>query len=182
MMKMMSKIFQSALFLVLILITSSAFSKEAHMLLSSSAFKPNGTIPVIYSCDGDDISPQLAWQNLPPGAKSLVLILDDPDAPRGTFDHWIVYDIPPSMTGLEEHFPEGGEVKGVKQGKNDMGMLGYGGPCPPPGHGTHHYHVKLYALNIATLGLPPGATKKQVEARMEGHMLEKAEMVGLYSR
>lgn len=178
----MIKVLRTTILITLLLMTNAAFSKEAHMLvLTSPAFKPSGPIPVQYSCDGADISPQVEWTNLPAGTKSLALILDDPDAPRGTFDHWIAYDIPSSLSGLGENFPEGGEVQGIRQGKNGMGMTGYGGPCPPPGNG-HHYHFKLYALDVASLGLPPGATKKQVEDKMAGHILEKAELVGVYKR
>jgi Raf kinase inhibitor-like YbhB/YbcL family protein len=152
------------------------------LTLSTPIFKPDGPIPPKYTCEGADVSPRLSWQNLPAATKSLVLIMDDPDAPRGTFDHWIAYDIPPSMTELAENFPPGGEIQGIKQGKNDMGMMGYGGPCPPPGHGVHHYRFKLYAVDLPTLGLAPGAAKKEIEAKMRGHILENAEMVGVYKR
>ena len=150
------------------------------MELKSSAFKHMEKIPSKYTCDGPDISPPLSWSGVPSGTKSLVIIVDDPDAPMGTWVHWLVYNIPPEMEGLPENFPKVRETEqGIRQGITDFGRVGYGGPCPPSG--THRYFFKLYALDT-TLNLPPGATKKQLLKAMEGHILAKAELVGLYSR
>lgn len=143
--------------------------------ITSPAFVDGGTIPVKYTCDGADVSPQLDWENLPAGTRSLALISDDPDAPMGTWVHWVLFDIPPDTTGL----PEG--VKGIgTQGKNDFRKLGYGGPCPPKGP-AHRYFFKLYALDTK-LGLKEGATKADVEKAMQGHILAQGQIIGKYGR
>ena len=144
------------------------------MKLTSSAFAHNGQMPSEFTCDGSDLSPPLSISDIPQSAKSLVLICDDPDAPVGTWDHWAVFNIPASA----KEIPKGTEPQGTS-GKNSWGRTGYGGPCPPSG--THRYFFKLYALD-ATLNLPSGSTKKQIEAAMHGHILAKAELVGLYKR
>jgi len=144
------------------------------MKLTSSAFQNNGAIPTEYTCDGADLSPPLTINDIPKNAKSLALISDDPDAPVGTWDHWVVFNIPPSTLQI----PKGTEPQGVA-GKNSWGKTGYGGPCPPSG--THRYFFKLYALDT-TLSLPQGANKKQIEAAMQGHIIEKAELMGSYKR
>ncbi|MBI2208180.1 YbhB/YbcL family Raf kinase inhibitor-like protein [Candidatus Woesearchaeota archaeon] len=144
------------------------------MKLTSPAFKHNGKIPSEYTCDGNDISPELRIEDVPKNAKSLVLINDDPDAPIGTWDHWIVFNIPSTTTKMNKNE----EPKGVG-GKNSWGRTGYGGPCPPSG--THRYFFKLYALDTE-LNLVGGATKKELEKAMEGHIIEKAELIGLYKR
>ncbi|MEW5896373.1 MAG: YbhB/YbcL family Raf kinase inhibitor-like protein [Nanoarchaeota archaeon] len=147
------------------------------MKLSSSAFKHGEDIPEKYTCEGDNISPPLKIEDIPAKAKSFVLIMDDPDAvkPAGkVWDHWIVFNIPPSTTEIKENTePEG------RQGKNSWGELGYGGPCPPDGQ--HRYYFKLYALD-AELNLPAGATKSEIEKAMLEHILAKAELVGKYKR
>ncbi len=150
------------------------------MKISSSAFGHEEKIPSRYTCDSQDVSPPLAWEQVPAEAKSLVLICDDPDAPMGTWVHWVFYDIPPSLAGLPEKIApvERPDIGGV-QGKNDFGRPGYGGPCPPSG--THRYFFKLYALDTV-LNLPPGRTKKQVLQAMEGHVLAEAVLMGTYSR
>jgi len=150
--------------------------------LSSPAFPHNGRIPAQYTCDADDRSPQLEWKGVPPGAKSLALIVDDPDAPdpkapKMVYVHWVLYDIPPSATGI----PEGttslpGEAR---DGTNDWNRTGYGGPCPPIGR--HRYFFKLYALDTVLGDLGP-ATKVELEAAMRGHILEQTELVGTYER
>ena len=142
------------------------------MNLTSSAFLHNGQMPSEYTCDGSDLSPPLSITDIPKNSKSLVLICDDPDAPVGTWDHWVVFNIPASA----KEIPKGTEPQGTA-GKNSWGRTGYGGPCPPSG--THRYFFKLYALD-ATLNLPPGSTKKQIEAAMQGHILAKVELMGLY--
>ena len=144
--------------------------------VESGAFSDGGAIPKQYTCDGRDLSPPLSWSGVPAGARSLVLICDDPDAPRGTWVHWVVFDLPPTTRDLPEGIatPAGGV-----QGTNDFRKTGYGGPCPPGG--THRYLFKLYALDTE-LKLAPGATKAQVETAMEGHVLEQGTLTGRYSR
>lgn len=143
--------------------------------LTSSAFNESGSIPSQYTCDGDNISPPLSWQGVPEGTKSLALIVDDPDAPSKTWVHWVVYNIPETV----HEALEGQSPKKSLQGTNDFHDMGYGGPCPPSG--SHRYFFKLYALG-STLTLAPGATKQQVEQAMEGHILEKTALIGVYER
>ena len=154
-------------------------SKEVPMssalTLSSPAFAYGETIPRRYTCDGEDLSPPLAWQNAPEGTQAWALIMDDPDAPMGTWVHWVLYDLPAETTTL----PEGVRQAGIA-GRNSWDRLGYGGPCPPPGK-PHRYFFRLYALD-APLGLPPGATKAQVARAMQGHILAQAEWMGRYGR
>ncbi|ADI73657.1 PEBP family protein [Methanohalobium evestigatum Z-7303] len=140
--------------------------------VTSSAFKHNGEIPKKYSCDGEDINPDLQFSNVPSGTESLVLIMDDPDAPVGTFTHWVVWNIDPSSSIKENSVP------GV-QGANSFGKSSYGGPCPPSG--THRYFFRVYALDTK-LDKSEGATKKEVEKAMEGHVVGKGELMGNYSR
>ncbi|RMG66919.1 MAG: YbhB/YbcL family Raf kinase inhibitor-like protein [Calditrichaeota bacterium] len=147
----------------------------------SSAFDRGERIPVKYTCDGPDLSPPLKWENLPEGTKSLVLICDDPDAPVGTWVHWVVYGIPPTLEGLEENVPRTETVKpGFRQGKNSWGRIGYGGPCPPKGK-PHRYFFKLYAVDIST-DWEAGLSKEEVLKRIEGHILAQAEWMGTYQR
>ena len=148
--------------------------------LTSSAFSEGGMIPSQYSCDGPDVSPDLSWEGVPAGTVSLALICDDPDAPVGTWVHWVLYNIPPGEAGLAADIaPEANLPNGARHGTNDFGRLGYGGPCPPGG--THRYFFKLYALDTE-LDLVAGATKAQVEAAMEGHILDQAQLMGKYKR
>lgn len=150
------------------------------MKLESSAFEANGFIPPKYTCDRDNISPPLHWDEPPAGTHSLALICDDPDAPMGTFVHWVLYDLPPKTRQLAESVPVVAELPaGGVQGKNDFRKSGYGGPCPPSG--THRYFFKLYALD-KKLELEPGAAKAQLLKAMEGHVLASAELVGRYAR
>lgn len=144
------------------------------MNISSPAFAGGGSIPAKYTCDGANSSPPLAFAGVPGAAKSLALIVDDPDAPGGTFDHWIVWNIPANTTSVAE----GQSPQGVA-GRNGFGKSGYGGPCPPSGE--HRYQFKLYALDSA-LNLPPSASKGDVENAMNGHTLAKAQMMGRYRR
>lgn len=145
------------------------------MKLTSPVFTNNQSIPQKYTCDGQDISPPLQISEVPEGTASLVLIIDDPDAPMGTWDHWVVWNINPSTTSIEED----GVSEGAVQGMNSFGKQPYGGPCPPSG--THHYYFKLYALDTR-LELDVSSKKKDVEVAMEGHILDRAELVGLYQR
>ncbi|AXA35023.1 hypothetical protein BRCON_0246 [Candidatus Sumerlaea chitinivorans] len=148
--------------------------------LTSTAFRAGEMIPSKYTCDGPDVSPPLAWTGVPQGTQSLALIVDDPDAPRGTWVHWVLYDIPAQESSLPEAVPPDPQLKnGARNGKNDFQRLGYGGPCPPSG--THRYFFKLYALD-KKLGLPSGATKAEVLKAMEGHILGQAELMGTYKR
>ena len=149
--------------------------------VTSSAFEEGGTIPRQYTRDGPDDSPPLAWSGVPAGTQSLALISDDPDAPVGTWVHWVIYDIPPDLTALPEGVAKTDTVEGIGvQGTNDFRRVGYGGPCPPPGK-PHRYYFKLYALDT-TLGLGPGATKKDVEQAMQGHILAQGQLMGKYGR
>jgi Raf kinase inhibitor-like YbhB/YbcL family protein len=150
------------------------------MQITSSAFAEGGMIPVKYTCDGQDISPPLEWRNAPSGAKSFALISDDPDAPVGTWVHWVAYNIPPDVNKLGENVKAEKEFKdGMRQGNNDWPKIGYGGPCPPGG--THRYYFKLYALD-AMLALKPGATKAQLLQAMKGHILAETQLMGKYRR
>lgn len=154
--------------------------KKMAFEIKSSAFKNNEMIPPVYTCDGKDISPPLSWNDAPAGTKSFALINDDPDAPVGTWDHWLIYSIPAGTHELAENMPKDAQLKnGAKQGKNGWGKTGYGGPCPPSG--VHRYFFKLYALD-AELSLPAGATKQQVESAMKGHILAEAQLIGKYTR
>jgi Raf kinase inhibitor-like YbhB/YbcL family protein len=148
--------------------------KFGNMKLFSSAFEDNGTIPSEYTCDGVDVSPPLSFSNVPENTKSLALIMDDPDAPMGTWVHWLVWNISANKTGFSK-----GENIIYPQGKNDFGNFDYGGPCPPSG--THRYFFKLYALDT-TLRLNKGSTKKQLESAMSGHIIEEAQLIGIYER
>jgi Raf kinase inhibitor-like YbhB/YbcL family protein len=143
------------------------------MNLTSSAFAQNEAIPLQFSCDGDDISPELIWSGIPESSASLVLIMDDPDAPVGTWDHWLLFNMPPDLKGL----PLGGTAG--SDGNNSWNRTGYGGPCPPGG--THRYFFKLYTLDT-TLDLPAGTAKVALEAAMESHILGQTELMGTYTR
>ena len=150
------------------------------MELNSSAFEAGGMIPKQYTCDGQDVSPPLSWSDVPAGAKSLALIADDPDAPMGTWVHWMAWNIPVSARVMEDNVPKRDALpNGMKQGTSDFRRVGYGGPCPPSG--THRYFFKLYALDT-TFTLPPSTTKKELEKAMQGHMLKQAELMGKYTR
>jgi hypothetical protein len=154
------------------------------LTISSKAFSSGAAIPRQFTCDGDDRSPPLAWSGVPPGAKSLALIVDDPDAPdpkapRMTWVHWVLYDIPPGAPGLAEAVKPGDLPKGTREGLNDWKRTGYGGLCPPVGR--HRYFHKLYALDV-TLGDLGRPTKARLEAVMQGHVLARAELVGTYQR
>ncbi len=149
--------------------------------VSSPAFQAGATIPKPYTGDGADRSPPLRWSEPPAGTKSLALICDDPDAPRGTWVHWVLFNLPASIRELEEGVPTKETLdNGAKQGKNDFGKIGYGGPAPPKGK-PHRYFFKLYALDT-TLDLPAGTTKAQLEKTMQGHILAEGQLMGIYRR
>ena len=152
--------------------------------LTSQAFTANGEIPPLYTCDGDDTSPPLSWSGLPPGTKSLALIVDDPDAPdpkapKMTWVHWVLYNLPAGVSGLAENAGKDGLPAGTLEGLNDWKRTGYGGPCPPIGR--HRYFHKLYALDrvLPDLGRPK---KEELLRAMEGHLLGQAELIGTYQR
>jgi len=150
--------------------------------ISSNAFPPNEAIPKQFTCDGPNISPQLTWTDAPTTTQSFALIMDDPDAPAGTWVHWVLYDLPFNTHELAESVPNRQELpNGARQGRNDFDKTGYGGPCPPPGK-PHRYFFKLYALDAKRLNLRLGASKTDLEHAMQGHILAQAEVIGLYSR
>lgn len=144
------------------------------MQITSSQFKHGDSIPALYTCEGKDISPPLYFINVPEEAQSLALIVDDPDAPKGTFVHWLVWNLPPTLTAITDALP-----KDAIQGTNDFHRASYGGPCPPSG--THRYFFKLYALD-KTLDLDSKATKIKLAKAMQGHILQTAELIGTYQR
>jgi Raf kinase inhibitor-like YbhB/YbcL family protein len=149
--------------------------------IRSNAFSEGGMIPRKYTCDGEDVSPPMVWSGVPEGTKSLVLIADDPDAPMGTWVHWVLYDIPPTLDGLPEGVAKTPLVQGVgTQGTNDFRQIGYGGPCPPRGP-AHRYFFKLYALDTS-LNLKSGLRKAEIEKAMKGHILAQAQYMGTYRR
>jgi Raf kinase inhibitor-like YbhB/YbcL family protein len=149
--------------------------------IASTAFSNGGMIPKKHTCDGPDVSPPLKWTRAPASTQSFALIVDDPDAPVGTWVHWVLYNLPANVTEL----PEGVEkqeqlANGATQGRNDFRRIGYGGPCPPPGS-PHRYYFKLYALDTK-LALKAGATKPALEGAMKSHVLGEAELMGRYGR
>lgn len=149
--------------------------------LTSNAFDPGGIVPKKYTCDGPDLSPGLKWTDPPPVTKSFALIMDDPDAPVGTWVHWVLYNLPPETRELHEALPTSEKLpNGALQGTNDFGKTGYGGPCPPKGP-AHRYFFKLYALDTM-LNLGAKATKQDVEKAMKGHLLAEAQLMGKYGR
>jgi Raf kinase inhibitor-like YbhB/YbcL family protein len=153
--------------------------------ITSGAFEADRSIPTKFTDDGSDVSPALAWSGLPKGTKELALIVDDPDAPRAEpWIHWVLYKLPPTVTGLPEAVPADrklAQLGGALQGRNDFKKIGYGGPAPPKGHGTHHYRFHLYALDHA-LQLEPGVDNKSLVAAMSGHILDEGVLVGTYER
>lgn len=177
----------TALYLVVVLLASCESGeqplKEGEMTLapSSPAFPEGGKIPARYTCDGQDVSPALTWDEPPVGTQSLALIVDDPDAPVGVWTHWVLFNLPSDSRELPEAVPSQEQLpSGALQGRNDFGNIGYGGPCPPPG-GPHRYRFTLYALD-QSLDLKTGASKKQVLDAMQGHILAQGQLTGTYER
>lgn len=152
--------------------------QTSSMELRTSSFPAGGFIPKPFTCDAADKSPSISWTDPPKGTESFALIEDDPDAPSGTFVHWVVYDLPPDLRGLPESVPAN-DSRG-HQGMNDFGRRGYNGPCPPPGR-PHRYFIRLFALDVK-LNLRPGASRRELEAAMKGHILARAEVMGRYGR
>jgi hypothetical protein len=148
----------------------------AKLELTSDAFQNGQPIPTRYTCDGADQTPTLSWSEPPQGTKSFALVIDDPDAPSGTFRHWGVYDIPASARSI------GGGQRSGSEVANDFGKAGYGGPCPPKGHGPHHYHFKLFALDVEKLGLSANAKVADVENAAQKHAIAEGELVGTFER
>jgi Raf kinase inhibitor-like YbhB/YbcL family protein len=147
--------------------------------LKSSGFSNGGAIPQKFTCDGPDVSPELSWNDPPAGTKTFALIMDDPDAPGGTWVHWVLYDLPPSVRELPEGVPKTKDLQiGGRQGVNDFRRVGYGGPCPPHG-ASHRYSFRLYALDQPTQ-LPAGASKGGLELSMKGHIVAQSELVGRF--
>jgi Raf kinase inhibitor-like YbhB/YbcL family protein len=148
------------------------------MQLLVDSFAEGAVIPKRYTCEGDDASPQIRWSGQSDAAKSFVLIVDDPDAPAGTWVHWVQFDIP----GTTHELPEGSGAKAGIAGTNSFGKPGYGGPCPPKGHGPHRYYFRLYALKVDKLGLKQGAKREEVDRAMKPHIIAQAEYMGRYER
>jgi Raf kinase inhibitor-like YbhB/YbcL family protein len=147
--------------------------------VTSPAFSAGGTIPKKHTCEGANTSPALTWTEVPAGTRSLALVVDDPDAPGGTWVHWVAWNIPGTARGLPEAVSPTDAM--LQQGRNDFDAIGYGGPCPPRGHGPHRYFFRLYALD-APLTLPPTTTRATLDAALAGHVLATAELMGTYLR
>jgi hypothetical protein len=162
--------------LAFVLCSFSAVQAQESSMSLSSVFADGGSIPPVYTCDGTNVSPPLAWQGAPEGTKSFALIVGDPDAPSGVWVHWVAYNIPGELSRLSPPLP-----KNVLQGKNSFDKTVYGGPCPPKEGGPHRYFFRLYALD-ALLNLAPGADIATLKAAMRGHVLGGAELMGLYDR
>ena len=171
----------TGMILLLLFTFSNLTNSGENMKLSSTVITDGNLIPKIYTCQGEDVSPPLSWNDAPDGTRSFALIVDDPDAPIGEWVHWVLFNIPPQSAFLPESVPADSALPSrAVQGINDFGNIGYGGPCPPGGK-PHRYFFKLYALDI-TLKLKPGATKKQVIQAMEKHILAEAKLMGMYKK
>lgn len=153
------------------------------LALTSPAFGDGEPIPAEYTCDGSDRSPALRWSGAPDGTRSFALIVHDPDAPKGDFTHWVLFNIPADFQEIPEGAgaPTGSAAIG-DPGTNDFGKLGYGGPCPPPGHGRHRYYFTLHALDLGQLTVGRGAKRADVEAAIQGHTLAQTQLMGIYER
>lgn len=147
--------------------------------LITPAFKEGDTIPKLHTCEGADLSPALEWEGEPEGTKSFALIMDDPDAPAGVWNHWLLFDIPASVHTLAQGYKPGSVGQ---SGANDFGRPGYGGPCPPRGHGPHRYFFKMFAVDVPTLGLSSGARRPALDRALQGHVLAEAKCLGRYER
>jgi Raf kinase inhibitor-like YbhB/YbcL family protein len=156
--------------------------KTVNIPIASDAFREGEAIPTKYTCDGNDISPALRWSDIPPSTKSFALICEDPDAPSGTFTHWVLYNLPPTAVELPEGVSaEARLANGAIQGLNDFKRIGYGGPCPPPNDRSHRYFFRLYALDTE-LQLQAGAHREDIVLAMEGHVLATGHLMGTYRR
>lgn len=152
--------------------------------IESPDFREGAEIPREFTCEGKDTSPHLVWGSPPEGTRSYALCVEDPDAPMGTFVHWVVYDVPAELRELSRGVGNGKAAMkdGIKYGTNDFGHTGYGGPCPPKGHGPHRYYFVIKALDVPTLDLPVGAKKGDVERALQGHVLAEAKIMGKFKR
>jgi Raf kinase inhibitor-like YbhB/YbcL family protein len=183
---MVNRFFTVCLIMVFCLLVVSHTSGQTkggqymEIKVTSASFTEEGMIPRQYTCDGNDVSPPLSWSGVPDEAKSIALICDDPDAPVGTWVHWVLFNLPPRTDGLDEGVPSSKTLKnGAKHGTNDFRKFGYGGPCPPGG--THRYYFKVYALDTL-LDLDPGITKADLLKAMKGHILAEGQLMGRYKR
>ena len=150
--------------------------------LSSPAFDEGERIPALHSCEGEDLSPPLFWEGAPRGTRSFALICSDPDAPVGTWYHWAIFDLPATTRKLEAGFPTDGRIDVIRQAVTDFQRTGYGGPCPPRGHGVHRYHFRLMALDVEQLETAASPDCRDVEAEAAAHVLEDCLLTGIYSR
>lgn len=167
--------------IILLLIYSGTIMAKENFEIKSTDFQNENEIPKEFTCQGNDISPELKWQGIPQNTKSFALICDDPDAPTRTWTHWVIYNIPAQITSLSKNFTKEEKLAdGTCQGINDFKKIGYNGPCPPAGK-PHRYYFKLYALN-KKLNLEPGLTKKQLLQEMEGSIIEQTQIMGIYKR
>ena len=172
---------KSFVIIFLVLLSLALMSQAKKMVLNSPAFKEGDLIPKIYTCDGEDLSPQLAWEAPPGGTQSFALICDDPDAPMGTWVHWVAWNIPKDCNSLQKGIAKTPKFgSGIMQGKNSWPRTGYDGPCPPPGK-AHRYCFKLYALDCL-LTVKENATKEELLSAMKGRILEEASLMGIYKR
>lgn len=147
--------------------------------VSAQGFADGTSIPDRFTCEGKDLPPAIRWQGEPPETKSFALIMDDPDAPGGTWNHWLVWDVPANVHSLPEG---GGRTPHGISGTNDFGKRGYGGPCPPMGRGPHHYYFRLFAVNVGSLGLPEGTTRPALEEALRKHVIAQAVYTGIFER
>jgi Raf kinase inhibitor-like YbhB/YbcL family protein len=156
-------------------------AKTMSLTVTSTSFRSGGDIAKKFSCDGEDVSPQISWSGAPEGSKAFVLIAEDPDAPAGTWTHWVLYDVPAATTSFDEGLSKAEQLPdGLKQGRNDFRKIGYNGPCPPAGK-PHRYFFRLYALD-RILNVKPGAARSEIEKAMQGHILAQGEYMGRYRR
>ena len=175
------KRFKGKYWILLLIFFIGCGANASSLEIKSDAFKEGGYIPARYTCESENFSPPLSWSKAPEGTKSFAFICDDPDAPMGTWVHWVVFNIPPEVTYLEENALARGKIlRGIREGINDFKRIGYGGPCPPPGK-PHRYFFKLYALDTV-LPLSRGASKKDLVAAMQGHVIAQTRIVGLHRR
>jgi len=162
---------------------TGAAGEEMGFSIKSSDIKAGERVAARFTCDGEDLSPALEWEGAPDGTESLALIVEDPDAPMGTFIHWVIYDIPGAVSGLKRDASKTAAITGgMKEGVSSFGRVGYNGPCPPPGHGEHRYYFRLRALDIKELDVKKGADQADVEAAMNGHVLAETSIMGTYGR
>jgi Raf kinase inhibitor-like YbhB/YbcL family protein len=152
------------------------------LMLGSPTIPTGSEIPAQYTCNGADVSPPLSWSGIPEGTRSLVLVGEDPDAPSGVFRHWVVFDIPPSARGLDAGYSASRPTAGLHEARNDFGKAGYSGPCPPRGHGTHHYHFRLVAISRPSLDLRAPASALDVLKAAQPYIVQQAEFVATYHR